>query len=200
MSSTISQTAGPIGSMTNKGSDRLRSTWRQSERSSLSPRKGSKAALKNYREPNYLRGSHRPRRKCYAQLNHSVGLAAVSSPCEHSTPIRLNVTHASHHRQVHLDLVDEGLEPAAADIGPAALVAGHVVGSHGDVTVQICGSLVRRYAECVYQVAPIDVTLPKQAELDEFEPPLDTPPKSSVICFHKAPAAMTVPKLGQSSY
>ena len=42
--------------------------------------------------------------------------------------------------------------------------------------------------------------LPKQAELDEFEAPLDTPPKSSVICFHKAPAAVTVPKLGESSY
>jgi hypothetical protein len=43
--------------------------------------------------------------------------------------------------------------------------------------------------------------LPKQAELDELEPTLDTPSKISLLCAHKElPDPSSILKLGQPSF
>src|SRR5690606_22203754 len=72
-------------------------------------------------------------------------------------------------------LQKQGIELAASDVGPGALVVDYVVRSHSDVAVQVGGRLVHRHTERRRQIATIDVSIPKQSELDELDPPLDSP-------------------------
>ena len=88
-------------------------------------------------------------------------------------------------------LQEKRIKGGAPNVSAGALVVDHVLWGHADIAIQVGGRLVHRNAEHIRQIAPIHMPLPKQPELDEFEPPFDTPSKFRFIWRHREIPCLT---------
>ena len=86
--------------------------------------------------------------------------------------------------------VGGGLDEARVEVGgrQVALLAGvilNVVAGELFVAAEVVGGLRHGHAEMGGDVAPVDAAFPEQAELDEFQPLLDTPAQSASPFEHQ---------------